>query len=150
LLERKVHDEYFFWALRALFPFAAEIIAQPNFNSAFRSHTHLRLAIELICINDRNSTTLMGVSDMVQLVLIVSILGGGNGTAPGVAISKISSFTNEAACNRASNGAQANGVKSFVAPTTNGQGPNVQFHFFAFRSRVMNQNDAALGTGATT
>jgi hypothetical protein len=66
---------------------------------------------------------------MALLVLIVSILGGGSGTAPGVAIEKISTYTNLAACNRAANGAQANGVKSFVAPTTSDQGPNVQFQF---------------------
>jgi hypothetical protein len=66
---------------------------------------------------------------MVQLVLIVSILGGGSVNAPGVAISKITTYTNEAACNRASNAAHANGVKSFVAPTASGQGPDVQFQF---------------------
>jgi hypothetical protein len=71
----------------------------------------------------------MGGLHMVLLVLIVSILGGGGGTGPGVAIEKISTYANQAACNRASNGAQANGVKSFVAPTTSGEGANVQFQF---------------------
>jgi hypothetical protein len=66
---------------------------------------------------------------MWSLILVVSILGGGSANAPGVAISRISTYTDQAACNRASNGAQANGVKSFVAPATGGQAPNVQFQF---------------------